>query len=123
MTERRFTLAEAEDALAAIRLRLPALREARRTMIATAERLRGAVAVDGGGLDAGAPYRDAQRLLARELEELAREGVLLRDTDPALLDFPSDRDGEPVFLCWREPEPAISWWHPQDVGFAGRRPL
>ncbi|MFM7718781.1 MAG: DUF2203 domain-containing protein [Actinomycetota bacterium] len=123
MTERRFTVAEAEVALAAIRPRLPDIRDARRTMLETAERVRGAVESDGGGHHPGAGYRSAQQLLAREVEKVAREGVLLRDVDPALLDFPAERDGEAVFLCWREPEPAIAWWHPVDAGFGGRRPL
>lgn len=123
MTQRRFTVAEAEVALAAIRPRLPGIRDARRTMLETAELVRGAVELDGGGHHPGAEYRSAQQLLARELEELADEGVLLRDVDPALLDFPAERDGEAVFLCWREPEPTIAWWHPQDTGFAGRRSL
>lgn len=116
-------LQRASAILEELRPRLPAIREAKATLIATSERLRGVVQADGGGHDAGAPYRAAQALLASELTALAEMGVLLRDTDPVLLDFPSERDGEPTFLCWREPEPEIAWWHPRDTGFAGRRPL
>lgn len=121
--ERAFTVADANAVLDDLRGRLPGFREARATMLAEADRLRGLVEADGGGHDPGPAYRDAQEVVASLLRELAARGVLLRDSDPGLVDFPAQRDGLPVYLCWREPEPAIAWWHPRDSGFAGRRPL
>jgi hypothetical protein len=55
-----------------------------------------------------------------ELRELE---VVLRDLDRGLLDFPSLRDGQEVYLCWQEGEDAIRFWHEPDAGFGGRRPL
>lgn len=121
--ERLFSLAEANAVIDDVRGRLPAFREAKAIMLAEAELLRDAVAQDGGGRDPGPAYRDAQATVAALLRELAERGVLLRDSDPGLVDFPSEHDGEPVYLCWREPEPEISWWHPRDTGYAGRKPL
>ena len=40
---------------------------------------------------------------------------------PLLLDFPGERDGEPVLWCWLEGDDDIGWYHRLDTGFAGRR--
>jgi hypothetical protein len=39
------------------------------------------------------------------------------------VDFPADRDGVPVLLCWLEGEAELGWYHRADLGFAGRRRL
>jgi hypothetical protein len=39
------------------------------------------------------------------------------------VDFPAERDGRPVYLCWRLGEPSVQFWHEIDAGFVGRRPL
>jgi len=53
----------------------------------------------------------------------ARKGVLLKMIEPALVDFPSVLDGEPVLLCWKEGEDGVSHYHGWNEGFAGRRAL
>ena len=55
-----------------------------------------------------------------EVEEL---GVAVRDLDVGLLDFPAERYGEKVFLCWKYGEPEVAYWHRPEEGFAGRRAL
>jgi hypothetical protein len=71
--------------------------------------------------------RPAARALVEELDEVVREieqsGAHLKDVQLGLVDFPSDRDGEVVYLCWQFGEPEIAYWHPLDGGFAARRPL
>lgn len=119
----RFSRAEANAVIDELRRRLPAYREARAAMLEEAEVLRDRVSADGGGHDPGPAYRDAQEVVASVLRGLAERGVLLRDADPGLVDLPAERDGVPIYLCWREPEPEVAWWHPRDTGFAGRRPL
>jgi hypothetical protein len=42
---------------------------------------------------------------------------------PPLLDFPALRDGQEVYLCWREGEADITHWHPLHTGIRGRQPL
>ena len=98
--ERRFTPEEANAELPELRERLPRLREARRTVIRTSERITEAVAADGGGV-AGSDWFEAQRALKAELLYLAERGILLRDPETGLVDFPGEVDGRPVFLCWR----------------------
>ena len=77
---------------------------------------------------------DARQAIARHANELRSEarvvideisdlGVEVKDLRPALLDFPALRHGQEVFLCWREGERQIAWWHPMPTGFAGRQPL
>ncbi len=53
---------------------------------------------------------------------LARKS-LPQDIDLGLVDFPSERAGETVYLCWRAGETRIHSWHPVNQGFAGRKPL
>ncbi len=55
-----------------------------------------------------------------ELEDL---GVRVKDLDYGLVDFPADRYGEKVMLCWRFGESEVSFWHRPDEGFNSRKPL
>ena len=55
--------------------------------------------------------------------EIERIGAIVKDLDEGLVDFPSERDGEPVLLCWRVGEDAIRYYHGEAEGFAGRKPL
>jgi hypothetical protein len=59
----------------------------------------------------------------RCVEELQQLGLLVKDLDEGLVDFPSLRGDEEVLLCWRLGEDKVAFWHPADEGFAGRRPL
>jgi hypothetical protein len=55
---------------------------------------------------------------------LTSQGIILRDLDAGLVDFPARLgDGRRYLLCWVLGEPAVEWWHWPDTGFAGRRPL
>jgi hypothetical protein len=121
-TDRVFTVAEANGELAELRERLPRLREARLGLIASSERITGAVAVDGGGV-AGSDWFRHQETLKTEVEYLAERGILLRDPDTGLIDFPAERDGEQVLLCWRLGEDDVGYYHGMHSGFSGRKPL
>jgi hypothetical protein len=120
--ERRFTREEANAELPELRERLPRLLEARRTVIRTSERITEAVASDGGGV-AGSDWFEAQRALKAELIYLSERGILLRDPEMGLVDFPGEVDGRPVFLCWRSGEDEVAWYHGQQAGFSSRKPL
>jgi hypothetical protein len=80
------------------------------------------VAADGGGV-AGSDWFEAQRSLRAEVLYLAERGILLRDPETGLVDFPGDVDGRPVYLCWRLGEDHVAWYHGQDAGFASRKRL
>lgn len=57
------------------------------------------------------------------LAELEAIGVQLKDLDKGLLDFPCVVEGKTVLLCWKLGEKEIEYWHTEEEGFAGRRPL
>jgi len=57
------------------------------------------------------------------LEELEQQGIVLRDADRGLIDFPALHTGREVLLCWQLGEDDLEWWHLPEDGFAGRRPL
>jgi hypothetical protein len=56
------------------------------------------------------------------LEHLAEMDVQLRDLEMGLVDFPGERDGRPIWLCWRLSDPELAYWHGTDEGYASRRP-
>ena len=122
MTQRTYTVEEANAAVPALRAQLERIRRSRQTMIAASRRITDAVAADGGGV-AGGDWFEASRQLRADVEDLAANGILLRDPEGGLVDFPAEREGKIVFLCWRSDEDAVGWWHEQDSGFVGRRPL
>lgn len=66
-----------------------------------------------------ADIREGMRTLLLHLSEMAVE---LRDLEMGLVDFPGERDGQPVWLCWRLADARVAFWHPTDEGYATRRP-
>ena len=122
--DRVYTVEEADGMLPSLRERLVAIREARTTMFESARLVRDRVAADGGGGSAGDPrYWEAQTLLKGEIARLAEEDILLRDAETGLVDFPGEREGRRVWLCWRLGEERVAHWHEIGVGFSGRQPL
>jgi hypothetical protein len=61
--------------------------------------------------------------LYREIEEIEEFDILIKSVDDGLLDFPSKRFNEEVWLCWKIGEEKIRFWHGKDEGFIGRKPL
>ncbi|HKX21008.1 MAG TPA: DUF2203 domain-containing protein [Nitrososphaeraceae archaeon] len=61
--------------------------------------------------------------LYQKIAELENKGVMIKSVDEGLLDFPSLRFDEEVWLCWKEGENEIKFWHRKDEGFMGRKPL
>ncbi len=84
---------------------------------------------NGGGIqphELGALHDDVERRageLAAIVAQIEELGVLVKDLDNGLVDFPSLRDGEEVLLCWQLGEESVSFWHGPSDGFAGRQPL
>jgi len=71
--------------------------------------------------------RPTARALVEELDgivhEIEESGAHLKDVQLGLVDFPAERDGEIVYLCWQFGEPEVGFWHRIEDGFAGRQPL
>ena len=120
--ERAFTEDEANSLLPALSESLQRIQEAREVILAGAEHIRRTANLDGGG-QVSQEYWDALQEMRRHLESFAEQGIILRDADSGLVDFPSRRDGQEVFLCWKLGEERVEYWHPPETGFGGRRPL
>jgi len=130
--DRVFTVAEANSALHEVRPAVERLVTAR-ARLRELEQAQGALVTAIGGNGAGYAASDLnmaqaefQRLaeLAREgLERLNELGVIVKDLDAGLVDFPARRAGADVLLCWQAGEDLVAYWHPLDEGFASRKPI
>ena len=132
MATRYFTREEANRALVEVRPVAEALVQHRRAMTVTAARrakLVHRIAGNGGDFDPQEPrtleeefQREANEV-AQCVEQLERLGVVVKDLDRGLVDFPALRDDEEVLLCWQVGEGEVAFWHGLDEGFAGRKAL
>ncbi len=57
------------------------------------------------------------------IEELEKTGVVIKGIEEGLLDFPSKRFDDEIWLCWKDGETEIKFWHEKDSGFNGRKPI
>jgi hypothetical protein len=132
MARRYFTPTEANEQLEEVRPVAEELVAHRRTMADAARRRAGLVqriAGNGGDFDPQEP-RALEEEFVREgeavaecVQRLEQLGVLVKDLDSGLVDFPALHDGEEVLLCWQVGEPEVAFWHGLDEGYAGRKPL
>ncbi len=76
-----------------------------------------------GGGRVGSEYGVEAYNLYLGIERIRELGVLLKDLDMGLLDFPHEKEGRIVFLCWHPPEERIGYWHEIQAGYGGRQPL
>lgn len=61
--------------------------------------------------------------IAQRLGGLKARGIEIKDLETGLVDFYAMRDGKLVYLCWKEGEKGIHWWHPVNTGFNDRKKL
>jgi hypothetical protein len=130
--ERTFTPEEANALLPELRPLVEEMVAAKRALDEAQERaeeVSSRISGNGGGLP---PARLAEvndlvsrraTVLARALEQVQSLGVIVKDLDTGLVDFPSRREGEDVLLCWQLGEDEVGYWHGYDDGYAGRRPI
>jgi hypothetical protein len=123
--ERHYTPAEASVARPWVAERLERMRSALAELgAADAREALAKIDSDVGGGFPGRPVARALLELSTALSELQGMEIVVRDVERGLVDFPSLRDGEEVYLCWLETdEEEIGWWHEPEAGFAGRQPL
>ncbi len=122
--ERHFTRAEANALLPRLSALLDQLREAKDelTDAEAHEALANAAPANGGG-DEGRQVGVAFLEVRKLLETLEQSGIVLRDIDRGLVDFPSLIEGREVYLCWELGEEEVGYWHDLDGGYGGREPL
>jgi hypothetical protein len=117
-----YTVDRANALLPELRQRLERIRAERQRLIRSSRRITEHVASDGGGV-AGTDWFEAQRELREQIVWLSERDIALRDPESGLIDFPGQREGEEIWLCWRLGEDRVEWWHSLESGFLGRQPL
>ncbi len=119
---KHYSVAEARAALPSLRQQFAGI-HASRDRIFKAEKslkkLMGRTGGDVGGAAAGelvCAMCDIQLGILR----IGKLGILIKDIDRGLVDFPHLRNGQEVLLCWELEEDDIEFWHDVDSGYAGR---
>jgi hypothetical protein len=123
--DRVFTLAEANELLPQLNRRFLAVRRAKIVIANTKEEVSkaSAQAASGGGSSVGAQYIRALHEISGSLQSVHELGVVIKDVDLGLCDFPYMLEGRIVYLCWKYGEDEIRWWHEISCGYKDRLPL
>jgi hypothetical protein len=130
--DREFTLEEANAAVVELRPIVQRMVEAGQKLAAAQReqtQLVTRIAGNGGDMQPS-DLRELAETIQGEADAIAAcaaeinaAGAQIKSLEEGLLDFPSQRDGEDILLCWRLGEDEIGYWHGVDEGFAGRKPL
>ena len=126
-----FSLDEATALLPRLREILAEMREKKANFDAIRAEIAGmAKTASGNGhlvsQNVRAKQKTAQELIKRLNQlhaEISELGCEAKGIDQGLIDFPSEREGRTVYLCWKLGEDAITYWHELDTGFGARQPL
>lgn len=123
--ERMFTLSEANRLIPQLNTRLTSIQQAKAILVRTKEEIRkaSAQAESSGGSTVGHLYLLSLQQVSANLQAIQELGVLVKDVDLGLCDFPHLRDGRVVYLCWKLGEDAVAWWHETTTGYKDRCPL
>jgi hypothetical protein len=125
LEEKLFTLAEAQNLLPQLRSILREVGEEWRRireLHPEIQKARDSARFDGFS-KYGVTYVESVSHLTFLINQIKEMGVVLKDVDKGLCDFPYMRRGRVVYLCWQVGEDSIGFWHEIETGFAGREPL
>jgi hypothetical protein len=125
MDDRIFTLSEAQSLLPVLRSLLQDISDVWnriRKLNPEIQKARDNAQLDGFS-KSGVEYVESVSHLMLLIHQIKDMGVLLKDVDKGLCDFPYMRQGRVVYLCWQLGEERIEYWHDIETGFAGRERL
>ncbi len=124
-SERIFTLSEANALIPELEQHWTAIKHGRQTLIDTREEVKkaSAQAALGGGTVDGVKYIQGLQSINGSLHAIQELGVVVKDAEIGLCDFPFMLNGKLVFLCWKSGEDQVRWWHELDSGYANRQPI
>ena len=124
-TERIFTLREANDTLSQLRPLVEELRNEWAHVKSLNPKIQ--KAREKAHLDAFSPqgvdYVESVSHVMLLMSQVREMGVLIKDLDKGLCDFPFLMEDRVVYLCWHLGEDSIDYWHEIEAGFGGREPL
>jgi hypothetical protein len=122
--DRHFTPDEANRLLPRLKTVLRQLRDARDLLTdADAHEALNEAAPQNGGGEPGRQVGEAFLEVRHLLMALQSTGIVIRDIDRGLVDFPALIGGREVFLCWELGEDDVGHWHDLEDGYRGRQPL
>lgn len=125
MYDRTFTIKEANKLLSGLSKLLIEAKRVSEQLISWQDDIQ--PACDRATYDGGSPLGPSYVQKVLDLHEItlaiSKKGVLVKDLQRGLCDFPHELDGRIVYLCWELGEEEIKWWHETTDGYAGRKPL
>ena len=125
MTQRYFTLQEANETLNLIRPLMDEVQAIRIKILKNQPEAWPAIeksAGNGGNRALSNMVQDFEKFDAL-IHRIQDMDVLIKDINLGLLDFPAWKDGREVYLCWQYGESDIAFWHEVEAGYAGRQPI
>lgn len=132
MADIHFTVAEAESAIPWMQRAVESMRDASADAQEAQSQLSALMdSIQSNGRESHGEEWEAQQAAIEEsaktvravLDEFSDRGIILRDVQRGLVDFPAMREDREVYLCWLYGETRIEYWHEVDTGFDGRQPL
>lgn len=120
-----FTLRQANESLNIIRPLMNEVQAIREKIMSTQPEAWTAIekSVGNGGSRALSRIVQDFEKLDILVHQILDTGVLIKDVNIGLLDFPALKDGREVYLCWQYGEGEIAFWHEIEAGYAGRQPI
>ena len=120
-----FSLFEANQLIPQLQSHLSTVQQGKAVLLRTREEVRKASANAGlgGGTLVGTHYVKSLQDISANLQAIHELGVVVKDIDLGLCDFPHVRNGRIVYLCWKLGESEIRWWHEITSGYKDRCPL
>ena len=123
---RYFTLKEANSILPQIKLLVDEIKEKREILYKSIDNYEEELEGNNDELEImflKTEINEANEEINELIEIIESFGAVVKGIDPFLVDFPALYKGEEIYLCWKEGEDKIEYWHRVSEGFAGRKPV
>lgn len=123
MDEHLYSVSEANALLPYVRTLVASMLEAREAILSLQPELWSVIqaAVFNGGSKSASNVTRYILTIQDAIRKLQSLNIIVKDVNTGLLDFPAERDGQLIYLCWLYDEPSVQFWHHVDTGFAGRQ--
>ena len=123
MDEHLYSVSEANALLPYIRTLVASMLEAREAILSLQPELWSVIqaAVFNGGSKSASDVTHYILTIQDAIRKLQSLNIVVKDVNTGLIDFPAERDGQLIYLCWLYDEPSVQFWHDIDSGFAGRQ--
>lgn len=122
--KKHFTLPEARVLLSEVKIKLERIVDLKSGLDSTGFNIYKHNYFGGPGENGSGRFPKELVELVDLLEKISETGILVKDINEGLIDFPHIREnGEEVYLCYKSGEPDIMYWHQIEAGFAGREDI